>query len=106
MSTLNQALSNLSNLVAQQSQEMSILMVRSQPKRVKHITKHHTPQVTYNIQAVIPGRAWLIGSNGSILTVREGIKMKSYGTVRLIDPIQGRVVTSSGKIIRFSPEDS
>lgn len=107
MSKLNQALTSLSNQVAMQSHEMSQLIARSQPKRIKpKVVYHNVPPVTYNIQAVIPGRAWIIGSNGSILTVREGIKIRGYGVVQLIDPMQGRVVTSSGKIIRFSPEDS
>lgn len=107
MIKLNQTITNLSNQMAQQSHEMNQLMAaKTQPKPVKHIIKRPIPQIRYHIQAVIPGRAWLIGSNGSILTVREGIKIRGYGTVQLIDSMQGRVVTSSGKIIRFSPEDS
>lgn len=103
---LNQALGALSNQVAQQSHDVSALMVKAQPPKPKSKAGPAMPQVTYYIQAVIPGRAWLIGSNGSILTVREGIKIGGYGLVQLIDPMQGRVVTSSGKIIRFSPQDS
>lgn len=103
---LNQALSAVSNQVAKQSQDMNTLMVKAAPKKPSAKLKPQMPQITYNIQAVIPGRAWLIGSNGSILTVREGIRIRGYGLVQLIDPMQGRVVTSSGKVIRFSPEDS
>jgi intracellular multiplication protein IcmG len=60
----------------------------------------------YNIQAVIPGRAWLIATNGATLTVSQGTAIPGYGIVKLIDPVQGKVTTSSGQIIRFSQEDS
>lgn len=107
MIKLNQTITSLSNQMAQQAQQMSELMAaKTQPKPIKQVIRHPIPQIRYHIQAVIPGRAWLTGSNGSILTVREGIKVNGYGTVQLIDSMQGRVVTSSGKIIRFSPEDS
>lgn len=108
INSLNQALNALSNQVAQQSSEMNALMVKAEPKKPAPRARMRpaAPQITYHIQAVIPGRAWLIGSNGSILTVREGIRIRGYGVVQLIDPLQGRVLTSSGKVIRFSPEDS
>ena len=82
-------------------------MTRTQPKRVvHHINKPSAPPIHYYIQAVIPGRAWIIATNGSTLTVREGTNIAGYGIVRLIDPLDGRIVTSSGQIIRFSQEDS
>ena len=104
---LNQVIENLSNQVAKQSEEISILMARSQPKPPKTVKyRIKTQPLVYYIQAVIPGRAWLIGTNGSTLTVREGTKIAGYGTVKLIDSLQGRVLTSSGHIIRFSQADS
>ena len=109
IANLNQVIGNLTNQVAKQSQEINILMARSHPKPVKRIIHHIgrvQQRVIYYIQAVIPGRAWLIGSNGSTLTVREGTKVAGYGTVKLIDSMQGRVLTSSGQVIKFSQEDS
>ncbi|CAM2747793.1 Component of the Dot/Icm secretion system [Legionella steigerwaltii] len=105
---LNQMISELNTQVAKQSEVINILMERTKPKPVKRVVRVHTvtPQINYYINAVIPGRAWLIGTNGSTLTVREGTKIAGYGTVRLIDSMQGRVLTSSGRVIRFSQEDS
>lgn len=107
---LNQVISDLNNQVEKQSEVINVLIERTKPKpkpvkRVIHI-KPVSPQINYYINAVIPGRAWLIGTNGSTLTVREGSKIAGYGTVKLIDSIQGRVLTSSGRVIRFSQEDS
>ncbi len=107
IASLNQVINNLSTQLAKQSEEINLLMVRTQPKRVvKQVIKITTQPLIYYIQAVIPGRAWLIGTNGSTLTVREGTKISGYGVVKLIDPLEGRVVTSSGQVIRFSQEDS
>lgn len=103
---LNQMIESLSNQVSRQSEEIKILRVCNRPKPVKPITKHHIQRVIYYIKAVIPGRAWLIGSNGSTLTVREGTNIPGYGVVRLIDSLQGRVLTSSGQVIKFSQDDS
>lgn len=107
ITNLNHVIENLTNQVAKQSEEINILMARSQPKVVHKIqTKIRIPRTIYYIQAVIPGRAWLIGTNGSTLTVREGTKIAGYGIVKLIDSMQGRVLTSSGQVIKFSQEDS
>lgn len=108
--TLNQMVNNLSNQLAKQTEELNVLMVRTQAKAVVKARrvgkKVHHQHRSYHIQALIPGRAWLIASNGSTLTVRDGTKIPGYGMVKLIDSIQGRVVTSSGKVIQFSQEDS
>lgn len=105
---LNQVISTLSNQLTKQSEEISVLMARTQPRPVKKpiVKRAHTPAISYYLQAVIPGRAWLIGTNGSTLTVREGTIITGYGTVKLIDSLQGRVLTSSGRVIRFSQADS
>lgn len=107
IANLNQVINNLSTQLARQTEEINVLMARTQPKRVvKHVSTPATAPLIYYIQAVIPGRAWIIASNGSTLTVREGTKIPGFGVVRLIDPLSGRVVTSSGRVIRFSQEDS
>lgn len=107
IASLNQVINNLSTQLAKQTEEIDLLMARTQPKRVvKAVSKPAAARLVYYIQAVIPGRAWIIASNGSTLTVREGTKIAGYGVVKLIDPLDGRVVTSSGQVIRFSQEDS
>jgi len=106
VSKLNQLIEDLSNQLARQTEEINQLRVRTKPKRVHHTPSHRAARIVYYIQAVIPGRAWLIGSNGSTLTVREGTKIPGYGVVKLIDSIQGVILTSSGQAIRFSQEDS
>lgn len=103
---LNQVIGNMSNQMAKQAEVINVLMERTTPKRVVKVSKPVPVRIIYYIQAVIPGRAWLIGSNGSTLTVREGSKIPGYGVVKLIDSLQGRVLTSSGQVIKFSQEDS
>lgn len=108
MVELNGIITNLSNKIDQQSREMEQKAVaQRQVKRAYYPSRHvHTPYNKYYIQAVIPGRAWLIAMNGTTLTVREGTVIPGYGMVKLIDSSQGRVLTSSGQIIKFSQNDS
>ncbi|MGL5741186.1 MAG: type IVB secretion system protein IcmG/DotF [Legionella sp.] len=105
---LTQMIGDLTSQVARQSQEINVLMERTKPKPINRIVRHQQAgqQIIYYINAVIPGRAWLIGTNGSTLTVREGTKIAGYGVVKLIDSMDGLVLTSSGRVIRFSQEDS
>jgi intracellular multiplication protein IcmG len=104
MLMLNRAVEQLSQKVDVQSRVIAKLIAPPMPKKPTLQRVLHLPQ--YYIQAVIPGRAWLVASNGSSLTVREGTAIAGYGTVNKIDSLDGRVMMSSGKIIRFSQEDS
>lgn len=108
VSALNQTLAQLATRMEQQSEELTRFFAQQAKPRPVPVVKRRvvTPQRQYYIQAIIPGRAWLIAQNGSTLTVREGTIVPGYGTVRLIDPNQGRVMMSSGQVIRFSQQDS
>ncbi|STX50635.1 protein IcmG (DotF) [Legionella busanensis] len=104
---LAQTINTLSATIEKQvSQITALSVVKKAPKVRKVVRRVIVPRRVYYIQAVIPGRAWLIASNGSTLTVREGTNIPGYGVVKLIDPNQGRVLTSSGQVIRFSQQDS
>lgn len=54
------------------------------------------PRINYNVQAIIPGRAWLRAANGEIITVAEGDLLKSVGRVTKIDPYDGIVEINTG----------
>lgn len=60
----------------------------------------------YYVQAAIPERAWLKSAKGSTITVSVGSKLPGYGAVVHIDPLAGVVITSSGRKIKYSPNDS
>lgn len=53
-------------------------------------------KVAYNVQAIIPGRAWLKSDNGETLTVAEGDTIKDVGRVTKIDPYDGVVEINTG----------
>ena len=107
MAQLNAVIASLSSKVDEQSHEIEQLTIKHEAKQVHHPAhRKNAKPLRYFIQAVIPGRAWLIATNGSTLTVREGTAIAGYGLVRLIDPEQGRIMTSSGQVIKFSQEDS
>jgi hypothetical protein len=57
----------------------------------------------YNVQAIIPGRAWLRAENGETLTVTEGDLIKDLGRVSKIDPYDGVVEINTGtKVISLA----
>lgn len=62
-------------------------------------------QLQCALQAIIPGRAWLLCSNGKTMTVSQGTQIPTYGEIRYIDAPSGQVLTSSGQTIAFSQED-
>ncbi len=109
---LQQQLAELQNKQLLMINEIEKLVVT---KKTSHIAKpYHMPQrgglpphvhhVHYYIQAIIPGRAWLINTQGNTITVKVGSRVPNYGVVDKIDPLQGRVITSSGKILRFNQD--
>jgi intracellular multiplication protein IcmG len=99
ISSLNTKLDDQTRVIEQLTIRRTVKKAHYAPHKAVHYPK-------YFIQAVIPGRAWLIATNGATLTVREGTIIAGYGIVKLIDPNQGRITTSSGQIIRFSQQDS
>jgi intracellular multiplication protein IcmG len=107
MSQLRVSLANLSDQFEQQKYQLSELKQQQQQVASKTSDVVHKPsKPVYYIQAIIPGRAWLKNTNGTTLTVSEGQTVPGNGEVRIIDPIQGRVVLSSGQIIEYSPTES
>jgi intracellular multiplication protein IcmG len=104
---LNQMIEGLNGKTEAKTRDIDRLRAQLRPKHPK--TQMHKVQKSvtkYYVQALIPGRAWLISSKGTTLTVREGSSVPGYGIVKLIDPHQGRVLTSSGQVLRFSQSDS
>lgn len=102
---LNGVIQILSAKVDDQSHEIEQLTVRKKPVKKPSVRRARS-MPTFHLQAVIPGRAWLIATNGATLTVREGSVIAGYGIVKLIDATDGRVTTSSGQVIRFAQNDS
>jgi biotin carboxyl carrier protein len=65
--------------------------------------KPAAPKISYSVQAIIPGRAWLKSENGNTVTVAEGDTLKDFGRVVKIDPYDGIVQIDIGnKIIPLS----
>lgn len=112
ITTLSANLAALNEKLDAQTQEIERLTALNAKRHaVKHMHRLSSQnpanaQDVYSIQALIPGRAWLISSNGSSMTIREGSSVPGYGVVKLIDVERGRVLMSSGRIIKFGQIDS
>lgn len=67
------------------------------PQKVKQAA---SDIVTYQVQAVVPGRAWLYGSNGRTLSVGVGTQVKGYGRVMSVNALNGTVILSNGTVFK------
>jgi intracellular multiplication protein IcmG len=64
-------------------------------------------KIAYNVQAIIPGRAWLKTDSGETITVTEGDLVKGLGRVVKVDPYNGVVEINTGnKVISLSYGDN
>lgn len=61
--------------------------------------------IVYHIKAIVPGRAWVLGSNGTAQSVSVGDNLQQYGRIVAINADSGVVMTSSGKVIEYGSGD-
>ncbi len=102
---LNKKILELTQQMHEETYRMEKILKEERAKKAA-MKKKAAPPVVYYIQAVIPGRAWLITTTGTPKTVRVGTSVPGYGVVQHIDAKQGVILTSSGRAIRFSQDDS
>jgi intracellular multiplication protein IcmG len=99
VSVMESQLNQLVQVLTRQHQNNSMItpvvpQVQPQASEVK---------IAYNVQAIIPGRAWLKSDNGETVTVTEGDMIKGVGRVTKIDPYDGLVeINSGGKAVSLS----
>lgn len=91
-----------SSLQQQQAQLASLLVKAKPPTPTVAKPKYQAvAPASYSIQAMVPGRAWLIGADGGTITVAVGDYLVGYGKVVAINPLRGTVSTSNGAIIKY-----
>lgn len=100
---LNQSLMTLVNQVQQLTAEVKAAHAPKPAKAEPVKVKPAEPPITFQLRAVVPGRAWVVGSDGQSLSVAVGDSIPQYGSVQNINADEGVVLTTSGKTIRFSP---
>ncbi|MCH9643676.1 MAG: hypothetical protein K0U29_04080 [Gammaproteobacteria bacterium] len=109
LTAANQSQSQLEQSVTELSSQVALLTkkIQTMQKPVKKVHKHvkAAPQVVYHVKAVLPGRAWVVGSDGSEKTITMGNHLANYGKIESINTDTGEVVTSSGKVIDFGSND-
>ena len=90
----------LSTYSLQLNDKITKIEDKFKPKK-KEAVKTTKKLVTYNIRALVQGRAWLVDSNNTSVTVVEGESLKDYGKIKQIYPAQGLITTTSGRVIQF-----
>lgn len=120
LGSLNQNVSALSKSVQELSGNVQTLVqtqkekanqaektAKARTKAVKKSLVHRNiaPRILYHLKAIVPGLAWLEGSDGRTMAVRVGDKLEGYGIVSLIEVKQGMVITSGGSVIQYGMND-
>jgi intracellular multiplication protein IcmG len=99
MTSLRESVESLSKTV---QTETALLQQLTTPKAKP---AHPPALITYYLQALVPGRAWLRGPNQEMITVSTGDTLRTYGTITQILVDKGEVVTSSGRLILYKASD-
>jgi intracellular multiplication protein IcmG len=118
ISSMQSAITDLNNQIANLTTSIQTLTVKVADEQivkaaVKPATEIRARRVhvielrpVCFVRAMIQGRAWLSTAGGGTMTVGVGDTIPGYGTVVSINTSQGLVMTSSGAIIGYSPQDS
>ena len=104
ITNLTGTISLLSTKLVEQNNYIAVVNKTVQ-KLVKANQALDGSHAAFYIQALIPGRAWLIKNDGTTLTVSKGSDIPGFGIVTNILPKEGRVELDTGKMIEFSQQD-
>lgn len=100
---LNKRLANMEATLNKMAQMLREGGGRSSAPPVSTVVRSVEPKMTYTVQAIIPGRAWLKSESGDTVTVAENDLLKDYGRIVKIDPYDGIVQIDNGsRIITLS----
>lgn len=108
----NQSQVEMAQKISELSAQLKTLneaVIANKPKPKKTVMHKKTAvvkKITYALQSVVPGRAWVKSSEGLFLTLSVGKALPQYGVVENINADQGVVTTSSGKTIVYGADDS
>lgn len=94
----------VAGMESQLTQLLQVLMRPHEAAREQKVPVAEVEQrVTYNVQAIIPGRAWLKSQSGETVTVAEGDVVRDLGRITKIDPYDGVVEINTGnKVVALS----
>jgi len=106
--TLESSLLSLTSSVTRLSDKLKVLDDDNQKsKSLLVTTQRRSIFVTYYLQSLTYGRAWIISPSGDYFTsIKVGDFVPGYGQVQNIEVHPGLITTSSGRTITYGPNDS
>lgn len=96
IATMETELGQLLQALTRQNQDAAPAAPAAGAVPAQPVSAGPDPKISYNVQAIIPGRAWLKSDNGETLTVAEGDTIRDVGRVTKIDPYDGVVEINTG----------
>ena len=105
VAALNDKMERMVNLMA--AQQAAQAKIAADKARVALKKKHKKQRIAlptyhYALQAIVPGRAWVMDNYHVMHTIAVGDTLPDYGQVQFLDADKGTIITSSGKVINFS----
>ncbi len=105
MNTLQDSVAGLNTTVGTVSQQLTQLNDKlgkaTAPKKTIESGPPAPPPITYVIKALVPGRAWLLASDGTMLSVAAGNAVPGHGVVNQIDLNTGQLFMSDGSVFTY-----
>lgn len=97
LSAISNSVQDLST-VAEEDENRASELAQAKRDAKRREMRYIRSKRRYIVDAVIPGRAWLKGADGTVVTVAVGDRLRGYGKVSKINPFSGQVVTKYGTI--------
>ncbi|OGT52821.1 MAG: hypothetical protein A3F17_05370 [Gammaproteobacteria bacterium RIFCSPHIGHO2_12_FULL_41_15] len=102
----NASQAQLSQSLTLLTEQIKDLTTKLHPSKTATAFKVPVPApIVFHLRAIVPGRAWIVSSDGLSESVSVGDSVPQYGTVQTVDANRGLVLTSSGKVITYGVND-
>lgn len=106
LQTLSKTVDTLNASVQTLTQNMQEINAKlTKPAKSKRLVRVRYRRLTYHVKAIVPGRVWLESSDGEEVSLKQGDRLNDYGRVVNINPKDGIVKMSNGKIIKYGLND-
>lgn len=103
LTTLTQHVESLTNSLQLLTKNIHTLITPKPKPKKKSVVL--APPISYHVRAIVPGRVWLESASGQTISLRVGNQLPGYGTIQLISPRQGMVITSTGAVFQYGVND-
>lgn len=109
LNTLEQSINSMSETLKSIDSKVNKPIIKPEVKKAavapKPVAKKRELHRVYGLKAILPGRAWIESASGDSRSIAVGDRIPGHGTVKMINSVEGYVLTTSGTMIVYGPGD-